>query len=150
LRAIIHHRLQQPVEILFEIVLQILGWIFQIVAELLLQIVGEAIADLIGHSLKGSDQRSKPTPPFWTALLYLAFGAIAGGISLLLFPNLFIRLEWLRVASLVVTPLLAGLVMAWIGSWLRNRQKSLIPLDSFAYGFCFALGMAFVRHLFAR
>jgi hypothetical protein len=136
------------VEIIAEIVLQILGWAFQFFGELLLQMIGEAIAELIGHSLKEPFRRPQPAHPALAAFGTLIFGAVAGAISLLIFPDLFIKLEWLRVLNLALTPLAAGALMAWIGRWRRRHEKEVIRLESFAYGFCFAFAMALVRHVF--
>lgn len=130
-------------EIIFEI-------IFQFIAELVLQIIGEAVAELLGHRLKETFRRTRPVHPWLAAIGYLVFGAIAGGISLLLFPNLFIRSTWLRYANLIFTPTLAGLVMALVGSWRRKHDREIIRLDSFSYGFCFALTMALVRFIFGH
>jgi hypothetical protein len=125
-------------EIIFEIIFQFLG-------EMLLQIIGEAIAELFGHSVKEPFRRSKPVHPWLAVIGYIIFGAIAGVLSLWLFPSLFIKVEWLRIANLILTPIVSGIVMARIGSWRRKHERETIRLDSFFYGFCFALSMAFVR-----
>jgi hypothetical protein len=39
--------------------------------------------------------------------------------------------------------------MGAIGAWRRRRDKAVIRLESFAYGYCFALSMALVRFFFA-
>ncbi len=77
---------------------------------------------------------------------YLIFGAIDGGISLRLLPALFIESGWLRIANLLVTPLLAGLLMEAIGAWRKQREKNVIRLETIAYGFCFAFSIALVRY----
>jgi H+/Cl- antiporter ClcA len=129
------------VEILAEIVM----WILQFLAELLVQIVGEAIAELLGHGLLEPFRRPKPVHPWLAAIGYAVYGAVAGALSLWLFPALFIKAHWLRAANLVLTPIIAGLVMSRMGSWRRRRDKDLIRLDTFAYGAFFALSMAIVR-----
>jgi hypothetical protein len=133
------------VEVFAEIILQILGWILQFLGELLLQLVLEALAELIGHSIKAPFLRPRTVRPWLAAIGYLIFGAAAGGLSVWLVPELFIKAPWLRVANLILTPLVAGLMMEAIGSWRDRREKELLGLDSFAYGFCFALAMAVVR-----
>ena len=137
-------------EIIAEIILQVLGWIFQFLGELLLQMVFEAIAELFGHSVAEPFRRPRPVRPWLAAIGYLFFGAVAGGVTVWLFPQLFIEAQWLRVANLLLTPLAAGLLMEAIGSWRERRDKEVLRLESFAYGFCFALGMAVVRFAFGK
>jgi hypothetical protein len=136
-------------EILAEILLQIAGWALQLLGELLIQVLFEAIAELIGHGVKSLASRSttvrKPVSPLLAAAGYAVFGAIAGAISIWLLPHLFIERDWLRWLNLLAVPLAAGGIMSAIGAWRRHRDMRVIRLDSFAYGYCFALSMAVVR-----
>jgi hypothetical protein len=54
------------------------------------------------------------------------------------------------VANLPLTPLASGLIMEAIGSWRRRRERNVLRLDTFAYGFSFALAMAVVRYAFGN
>ena len=128
-------------EIIAEIFIQLFGWVFELLGELLLQAFGE----LIGRSITEPFRRPKPVHPALAALGYAIFGALAGGISLWLLPSLFIAADWLRALNLVVTPLSAGLMMERLGAWREKRNQATIRLDTFAYGFVFALAMALVR-----
>jgi hypothetical protein len=132
-------------EIIAEILLQIVGWLFQFLGELLLQGIAELFAEFIGHSIKEPFRRPSPIHPWLAAIGYAFFGALAGAISLWLLPTLFITSHGLRLFNLFLTPLLAGLLMAWLGAWRQKRQQEIIRLDRFSYGFCFALAMAVVR-----
>lgn len=137
-------------EVLLEIILQVFGWLFQLFGELILQLVMEAIAELIGHSLKEPFRRPGPLNPWLAAVGYGLFGAAGGALSLALLPELFIAPGHLRVLNLVLTPIAAGLVMALLGAWRRRRDKDTIRLETFAYGYCFALAMASVRFAFGH
>lgn len=137
-------------EIIAEIIFQVLGWILQFLGELVLQMVFEAIAELFGHAVKEPFRRPRPVRPWLAAVGYLFFGAAAGGLTVWLVPELFIKSQWLRVANLVLTPMAAGLIMEAIGSWLERREKEVLRLESFAYGFCFAFAMAVVRYAFGE
>lgn len=75
---------------------------------------------------------------------------MASGVSLLLVPELFIKSPWLRLANLGLTPLASGAVMGTIGSWRTRRQKPVLRLETFGYGFCFALTMALIRFTSGR
>jgi hypothetical protein len=85
--------------------------------------------------------------PWLAAIGYALFGAIAGGLSLWLVPDLFIERGWTRWLNLLLTPLIAGAAMDAIGAWRRHRDMGVIRLDSFSYGYCFALAMAAVRFI---
>jgi hypothetical protein len=133
------------VEIIAEVLFHIVGFVLRILGELLLQIVFEAVGELAIHSVKEPFRRPEPIHPFLAAIGYAIFGAIAGGISIWVLPGLFLEAQWVRVLNLVVTPVAAGGVMAAIGAWRRRYEKEVIRLETFAYGYCFALAMALVR-----
>jgi hypothetical protein len=118
--------------------------IFEIVFELLLQVVFEAIASSGVHLFSGT-KPAKPVNPFLAGVGYFLLGAMAGGLSLWIFPGLFIAAGWMRTANLVVTPVLAGAAMAAIGRWRSKHDKEILRIDRFAYGYLFALAMALVR-----
>ncbi|MBI2088406.1 MAG: hypothetical protein HYT78_06625 [Deltaproteobacteria bacterium] len=77
-------------------------------------------------------------------------GGIAGVISLLFFPRLFIKPRWARWLNLILSPIAAGGAMSLIGAHRRKKGQSVIRLDSFAYGFLFALSMAMVRFVWGQ
>ena len=133
-----------------EIIFELLVALLQLIAEVVLQIVFEALAELGLHSLREPFRRPEPLHPVFAAIGYAIFGAIAGGISLWLFPHLFISAQWLRVANLLATPLAAGAVMGAFGAWRRRRNEDLIRLDRFGYGFLFAFTMAVVRFVWGQ
>ncbi len=132
-------------EIIVEIILQLLGWVLQFFCEFLLQILFEIIAELLGHSIKDPFSRLPAIPPWLAAVGYMVLGALAGAASLWLAPEVFIKAPWLRIANLVLSPVAAGLIMAWAGSRRARKNKEVIRIESFAYGFLFALALALVR-----
>lgn len=125
----------------------IFEFVFSIFGELLLQVLGELLVNMGFHSLAGSVRR-KPNP--WLAALgYLVFGAIAGGVSLLVFPDYLVASKNLRVANAVLSPILAGLCMAALGAWRARHGQAVLRIDKFAYGYLFALSLGLVRFWFA-
>ena len=136
-------------EILAEVLLQVLWGLIEFLGELLLQACGELIAEAIGHLLKGPFRHSRPIRPRLAAIAYCIFGAAVGAMSLWLVPALLISTHWLRIANLILTPVISGLVMARLGAWRKGRDEETIRLDTFAYGFLFALAMALVRFSWA-
>ena len=128
-------------ELLFEI-------FFEFLAEVVLQVFLEVLFEIGLHSI-AAPFKQKPNP--WLAALgYGFFGAIAGALSLWLFPKLFFISRLGSITGLVLIPVLAGSAMAAIGTWRRHRGQALIRLDRFTYGYLFALGMALVRLQFGQ
>lgn len=136
--------------ILAEILAQVLIWLVQFIAELLLQLVIELIARGAFYSTKEIFRNLRAVGPWQAATGHIIIGAAAGGLSLWLFPDLFIKEQWLRIANLVLTPLAAGLVMGAIGSWRERKEKEVLRLESFGYGFCFAFAMSVIRYAFGK
>ena len=124
---------------MLELVLEVLG-------EFLLQVVGEAFLELGFHSL--AEPFRKPPNPWLAALGYALFGAIFGGLSLLVFPTNLVPQPW-RLVNLVVTPLAVGGIMVLMGAWRAKRGQPVLRIDRFSYGYLFALSMAFIRFHFA-
>jgi hypothetical protein len=136
-------------EILVELLLQALWFILQFIFEMVLQIIGEALFELGVRGVRETFKRPPPSPAL-AAVGYVILGAIAGGISLWLFPNLFIGPTWARWANLVLTPVAAGVAMAGIGRLRLKKGQAIVRLDTFAYGFLFALPMAVVRFVWGK
>jgi hypothetical protein len=127
-------------EILFEIFFQFFG-------ELLLQIIFEVLAEF-GLRGVGEVFRKKPNP--WMAALgHIILGAIAGGLSLWLFPKLLISGRGMQLLNLALTPVLSGAAMGALGHWRNARGQVMLRLDRFTYGYLFALTMALLRFQFA-
>jgi hypothetical protein len=137
-------------EIIAEILLHIALFILKLFGELLLQAFGELIAEFIGRSAKEPFRRPKPIHPFLAAVGYGIFGGITGLISLWLVPKLFVSAPWLRIVNLVLTPIAVGVFMERLGAWRRKHNQATIRLDTFVYGFVFAISMALVRFTWGK
>ncbi len=120
--------------------------ILEVLGEFLLQLALEFMAELGFHSL--AEPFRKPPDPWLAALGYTLFGAIAGGLSLLMFPSHMVG-GWLRVLNLLVTPIAVGLGMCLMGRWRAHRGQVLLRIDRFSYGYLFALSLALIRFWFA-
>lgn len=128
-------------EVLFELILPA-------IFEFLLQLCGELLLELglrsLGETMLSREERN----PVLAGIGYGLMGLIAGGLSLLMFPNAFVRSERFHGISLLISPVLTGFTMAGLGWLWERRAKERLHLDSFAYGFIFALPMAIVRFLY--
>ena len=130
-------------EVIFE---TLIGLIWEVT----LQVVGQALVELGFYSLGEALQTKKERNPLLTAIGYILWGAILGGLSLWVFPKSFIAKPEYRILNLFLTPIMAGYAMALIGRRRRKRGQDLIKLDSFSYGALFALSTALVRFFFTR
>ncbi|MGD9367217.1 MAG: hypothetical protein PVH87_16075 [Desulfobacteraceae bacterium] len=133
-------------EILAEFALWLLGAAGEIFFELLAQAAFELLAEFGLRSLVEPLRRPKPIHPILATFGYAIYGAGAGALSLALLPDLFIKLRSLQIANLIITPVLCGVLMGVRGALRKKKEKDVIPLDSFLYGFVFAFAMAGVRY----
>ena len=129
------------VELIFE-------FVFQVLAELLLQALFEYLAEMGFRSL--ADTIKRPRSPWLSTIGFVLWGAMAGGISLLIFPASPIHDPQLRLANLFITPLLVGSGMMLLGRLRENRGQRLVRLDRFGYAFVFAFSMALIRFVWAK
>lgn len=124
---------------MIEVVLEVLG-------ELLLQSGSEVVAEMGLQSM--SETFKKPRNPFLAAIGYGLFGAIFGGLSLLVFSHHLVSAPW-RTFNLVITPIIAGALMALLGAWRARQGYAVLRIDKFAYGYIFALSFGLIRYWFA-
>ena len=124
--------------------------LFEILVELVFPLVIEIFADLALHQVGRFVRANAVARIVVTALMYFGAGLVAGFFSLLIFPKAFARSSTLPGISLVITPVLGGLLMSFI-AWFRVRTWDwTVRLEAFAYGFLFAFPMALLRLLFAQ
>lgn len=133
-----------------EIIVELLFMLLQFLGEIVLQIVFEALAEVGFRSLREPFRRPRPLHPFLAAVGYAILGALAGALSLWIFPANFIEPPALRLANLICAPVAAGLAMGALGAWRRRRHEDLIRLDRFSYGYLFALAMAAIRYFWGE
>lgn len=120
----------------------------EILGEFLIQAIGEALMELGLHSL--AEPFRRPPNPWLAALGYALFGAIFGGLSLLIFSQHFPQDGYARWLNLLLTPLAVGGVMVLMGTWRTRRGKERLRINRFFYGYLFALAFAVVRWAFAQ
>ena len=128
-------------ELLLELILQFFG-------EILLQAFFELIAELGIRSF--TNPSKKPQRMVLSTIGLFLLGAMAGGLSLLIFPASPILDPNFRLLNLFLTPLVIGGFMMMLGSLRARKGQNLIRLDRFGYAFAFAFGMAMVRYIWAH
>jgi hypothetical protein len=125
----------------------------QVFGEFLLQLILEALVELGARGFASVSQgRPPPTPlhPVLAGLGYALLGAAVGALSLHFFPSSLAHARWLKILTLILVPLLAGLAMNALGAWRLRRDQNIIRLDRFGYAYLFAFSLALVRFTWAR
>jgi len=112
--------------------------------EILLQIVVEVLFELGFESIRESMRRRRRAHPVLALVGAALLGGVAGFVTSLLWPTRIIQTAPVPGVSLLLSPLLTGLVMDQYGRW-RERHGSY--LATFWGGALFAFGMALVRFL---
>lgn len=132
-----------------EIIQLILGLLWEVLGEFILQIVCELLAEVglrwLTGLFWGDDLGARKARPVAMFLGCAVLGGLVGILSLSLRPQHFIRTGMFRGLNLIVTPLIAGGTMAALGSWRNKRGQRVIGLDKFFNGWVFALAFAIVR-----
>jgi hypothetical protein len=139
---------------------ELLAGLLWIVADFLLELFAELIAAAVFDfasraflglftGLTGAVRPNRVV----TSLIYALLGGLAGVFSLLVLPHPLIhRADPGRFhgISLLVSPVVVGLVLSSVGNAIRRWNKKVVPVETFGYGFVFALGMALIRFFFAK
>ncbi|MCE9559102.1 MAG: hypothetical protein K8R88_09140 [Armatimonadetes bacterium] len=109
------------------------------------------VPDLLVHlGLAWVEAPFKPKPnPILIGLWYCFFGVVAGGLSLLAFPNLMIQTEAGQIASVVLSPFAASFLMVSAAAIIK-RDDNYFRFDRFANGYALALCLALVRFYWGR
>jgi len=131
-----------------ELLFALLSGIVEIIAEMLFEVFLGAIVDLIVRSIRNLVAGSHTIGPVLATVVYLLLGAGLGLLSVFLLPHSLIHRSRFHGLSLVVSPVLTGLAMSQVGRSLRRQGKDSIQIESFGYGFTFALGVAIIRFFF--
>ena len=119
----------------------------ELIFEVIAYVFGEVLFDLAFHWVGTSDSAIRRL----LLIVFFAFcGALIGGLSLLPFPEHLIRSSDLRLASLVLTPIVAGTLFALYGRGRLRKGKEISALEEFWPAFSFALAIAVVRYFGAE
>ena len=128
-----------------ETLIELLFAFLDLFLNVLLEFAGEVLIDLLS---RGAADAFGPHEPPHRVLTFLGcgfWGGLAGGASLLVFPHPLFHPSKIHGVSLIVSPVLTGLIMSGIGVMLRRRGKRVVQIESFPFAFAFAFGMALVR-----
>ena len=127
---------------------ELLNVVLEILVEVLFQIAAEAVTARAVRAVRKEAGGSEPFHPVLAGAGYLVLGAVCGVASVLIYPHPFFHPSRIHGISLVVSPVVTGLVMWRVGLVRRRWGRDVLPLESFGYGFTFALGVAVMRFLY--
>jgi hypothetical protein len=95
----------------------------EIFLEALFELAGEAVLDLALRALGEVFESVDRANPVLASLGYAILGSLAGGVSLFVFPHPLVRPSRVHGISLLVSPVVTGLLMSFIGASLRHQGK---------------------------
>ena len=156
------------VEIFFEIIFEIFGEViicgfFSLLGEFISTIAektGDAIeatsdalssatettADALGSATEAVESTTKIG--CWIVFILLVTGILAGVVISLVFPDRIFKTIPLTGISLLITPLVMGLVMSLVGKWKVNHDRKPSFMATFLGGAMFGLAAAGTRLIY--
>ena len=133
-------------ELLFELLLGVA----ELLLDALFEFAAAALLDFLSRGISSLFDEFEISSPVFASFAYALLGVLSGALSVLIFPHPLIHPSRIHGISLLISPVIAGLLTALVGSTLRKRGKKVVRLESFGYGFAFAFGMALIRLIFAK
>jgi len=122
---------------------ELVALVFQFLFEVGLQIFGAPALE----AAAARKSRDKDQSGCGWIVLFGVFGAIAGGVSLLLAPKFLLPNAGLRITNLVVSPLIAG-GLSYLAA--KNLGAGRDPGEHFWRGCVFAFAFGAVRFAYAH
>ena len=117
----------------------------EFIFELILRILGEAIIVTGLYSMASVFKEYKQRNPYMAFIGYALWGLIIGGISIWILPKHIVKPSKYYGINLILTPIVAGFIMATYGNYKSRLGKIVFKIDSFCYGWVFAFGMSIIR-----
>ena len=117
-----------------------------ILGELAAEAAGEGLMYLLWHLVR-APFRPAPLHPVLGTIGLAAVGAGVGALSYLLHSERVFIDPGPRGVSLLVAPVLSGVLMEYVGRWQKRRGRPTPLLASFAGGAFCAFAMAATRYL---
>lgn len=124
---------------------ELLGLIVQGAIEFVLEFVFYYLFD---RPRSGSGRKDQGFPGW--LLVYLVLGTGLGAAVNWVHPQLLIANPWIRLANLLVAPLLSGWLSQRIAGLRALKDANIAAWKHFYYAAVFTLGFALVRFLFGQ
>lgn len=133
-----------------DFLLGLLGIIFEVLIESIDEIAFAAIVAAGNRLARRFRITARRGSPILATAILITIGVLLGLLSTLIFPRALLHASKHRGISLLVSPVITGLVMAFIGRGVRRRGRVPVRIESFGYGFAFAFAIAFIRFMTTR
>ena len=133
-----------------ELLAGVLAAIAEVLFEAFIEIVCEGLTSLLTRRISKLFKSISDVNPIATTFALGMLGALVGFLSVVVYPHPLVHPSRLHGVSVIASPLITGFVMAQLGRLLRNHGRKVVPIESFGYGFMFALAMALVRFFMLR
>jgi len=135
-----------PAEALAKLLEFLVALLFEGVLQFVLDLAFSAIWDwLIPDPVYKTTRRIG-----WTIIAMIVGGGVLGALTVAIAPERLFSLISIRGTSLVLSPLITGLLMQWYGSWRKSRGMEYSYFATFWGGALFAFSMAAVRFLLVQ
>lgn len=123
----------------------ILAGIAELIAEFLLEAFFAGLAGLLSRAFRLFRVKVRRADPLIATITFGLVGVAFGFLSVWLFPHHLVHPTRIHGVSLLISPILTGLLMAQVGRTVRRWGRQSVRIESFGYGFTFALAMGLVR-----
>jgi len=133
-----------------DFLLALLGFLLELLGEALTDLAFAAIVDGVSRAFRQVGTSARRGDPIAAIAALIASGVALGFSSAIVFPHPLVHQSRFHGISLLIGPVITGLVMAAIGRWVRRRGRTPVQIESFGSGFAFAFAFALVRILMVR
>jgi uncharacterized protein YacL len=128
----------------------LLAGIAELIAEFLLEAAYAELAGILSRTFRLLKAKVRRASPVVATVIFGAIGICFGFLIVWLFPHHLVHPTWVHGISLLISPIFTGLLMAQIGRTVRRWGLPSVRIESFGYGFIFALAMGLVRFWLVR
>lgn len=128
----------------------VLAGVAELIAEFLLEAAFAELAGILSRAFRVFKAKVRRANPTVAAVIFGVAGVCSGFLSVWLFPHHLVHPTGSHGISLLISPVLTGLLMAQIGRTVRRWGRQSVRIESFGYGFIFArdgIGALFSRAL---
>lgn len=115
--------------------------------DIILEVIIPLIAELGSESISRKLFKNKTVNKYFALFGYIILGSLFGFVSYLIYPKRIVDTGALSGISIVVSPIIVGLIMKKWGEHRTRSKKNITVLATFWGGALFAFAYAIVRYL---
>ena len=133
-----------------ELIIALVAAVAEMLGEALIEVICGFIADIFLRIIRKIHSKLASFPMALIVVGYILAGTVFGVFSVLLTPHQITPHTRFHGINLLISPIIVGIVMSYVGVSNRKHERQTIRIESFGYGFAFAFGMAIIRFLFVQ